>query len=92
VALGRVGIRFGRVRLDKFDKKKLLDYGSDLDRFGPNRVGFQVEHYRFFSGFGSFRVGSGRVSGSYELILGFGSFRSGSDRVSDHLISSNLGF
>jgi hypothetical protein len=36
--------------------KKNLGHEPGSDRSGPGRVKFRVEHYRFFSSLGSFRV------------------------------------
>jgi hypothetical protein len=73
VAIGRVGFGFGWIGSGKFDQKNLSGHGS----------GFRSNTIVFFSGLGSFRVGPGRVSGSYELR---------SFRASGHSSPGRVGF
>jgi hypothetical protein len=64
VAIGRVRSGLGS---DGSGRINLSGHGLSSGRFGSGQIRFQVEHYRFFSSLGSFRVGSGRISSSNEL-------------------------
>jgi hypothetical protein len=58
----------------------------------PNHVEFYVECYQLFLGLKSFRIGSSRILGSYELRSFRVSGHLNTDRVLSYLISSNLKF
>jgi hypothetical protein len=79
VAIGRNGSGSsldgsGRISLTK----KISGHGLSSGRSGSSLVEFRVEHYRFFSGLGSFQVGSDFGFLLTQVISDFGSFGFGS--------------
>jgi hypothetical protein len=70
---GRIGNKFGWVKLSKFDEKNILGHESASDRFGRVGSDFKSNIINFFGS----QIISDRVVGSHELRIFWDSDHSG---------------